>query len=77
MVYNVAILGSCVSRDNFNTRMNPNYKETFKVTLLQNQSSLVSAVADPLLGIESKVNGLNDWKRKTILDDCFKSFFRK
>ena len=41
----VAVLGSCITRDNFNSRFNPGYKHWYSCDLLQNQSSLISVMA--------------------------------
>ncbi|WP_110241096.1 DUF6270 domain-containing protein [Nocardioides gilvus] len=41
----VAVLGSCITRDNFNSRFNPDYKRWYSCDLLQNQSSLISVMA--------------------------------
>jgi len=40
MTINVAIWGSCVSRDNFNSLFNPRYGELFECTIYQHQTSL-------------------------------------
>lgn len=70
----VAVYGSCVSRDNFNSKFNPNYKDKYAVTLLQNQSSFVSAVAKPVSGMDSQLDGLSDWSKETVLTDLQKNF---
>lgn len=44
----VAVMGSCITRDNFNTRFNPGYKRWFECVQLQNQSSLISVMAEPV-----------------------------
>ena len=44
----VAVMGSCTTRDNFNSRFNPDYKQMWDCVLLQNQSSLLSIMAPPL-----------------------------
>jgi hypothetical protein len=76
-LHRVAIHGSCVSRDNFNTQFNADYKDRYTVTLLQNQSSIVSSAAPPLSGIEDQISGLNDWSRTTVLNDCSKNFLSR
>ncbi|MGH1563818.1 DUF6270 domain-containing protein [Mumia sp. DW29H23] len=45
----VAVFGSCITRDCFNSRFNPGYKETYRCELLQNQMSLLSLMSDPVL----------------------------
>lgn len=76
-LHRVAIHGSCVSRDNFNTQFNADYKDRYTVTLLQNQSSIVSSAAPPLSGIEDQISELNDWSRTTVLNDCSKNFLSR
>jgi hypothetical protein len=43
----VAVLGSCITRDNFNTRFNAEYKQWYKTVLMQNQSSIISLMSPP------------------------------
>ena len=44
----VAVLGSCISRDVFNTRFNQGYKAMWDCRLLQNQSSLIAMMSPPV-----------------------------
>jgi hypothetical protein len=44
----VAVCGSCVTRDAFNRRFNPDYRERFECVALSNQASLLSLAAPPL-----------------------------
>jgi hypothetical protein len=41
----VAILGSCISRDAFNTRFNPDYREDFECVLYQNHTSVLALMS--------------------------------
>jgi hypothetical protein len=41
----VAILGSCITRDNFNRRFNPDYKRWYAVGSTTNQSSMIALMS--------------------------------
>ncbi|TSB48072.1 DUF6270 domain-containing protein [Alkalicoccobacillus porphyridii] len=41
-----SIIGSCVSRDNFNSAISPNYKEYFDMKVYQYHMSMISLMAD-------------------------------
>ncbi|MGH3651543.1 DUF6270 domain-containing protein [Glutamicibacter sp.] len=44
----VAVFGSCVTRDNFNSKFNPGYKDLYECVLLADHVSLVSLMAPPV-----------------------------
>lgn len=44
----VAVLGSCITRDNFNRRFNPDYKTWFRVGPTTNQSSMIALMSPPI-----------------------------
>lgn len=44
----VAVLGSCITRDNFNTRFNPDYKRWYVVGATTNQSSMIALMSPPV-----------------------------
>ena len=48
MKIKVGILGSCVSRDVFNSQFIPNYKDFFEVTISAPRISMISLMQDPL-----------------------------
>ncbi|MCW4359751.1 hypothetical protein K3L72_18460 [Bacillus altitudinis] len=60
----IAVLGSCVSRDNFNSIFNPNHKQFFNCVLYHHQSSILSLMSEPLATIHEQYgSGKNDfWK---------------
>jgi len=64
-----------VSRDNFNSRLNEDYKRQFSVALTLVQSSIVSSVATPLTVAGGLTRWAGDWAKKTVLDDALKSFW--
>lgn len=44
----VAVLGSCITRDNFNSRFNADYKRWFRVGPTTNQSSMIALMSPPV-----------------------------
>ncbi|MEI2379853.1 DUF6270 domain-containing protein [Priestia megaterium] len=70
----VAVLGSCVTRDNFNRTFNPNYKEFYECVLLQNQSSLISLMASPVTFSPEEIDHLNEWDQWNVRTDLEKTF---
>lgn len=44
----IATIGSCVTRDNFNTKFNPNYKGFFQVIAHQNQTTIPSLMSEKI-----------------------------
>lgn len=47
-ILKVAVVGSCATRDGFNSQFVPNYKDFFKCVVSQNQMSMISLMADPI-----------------------------
>lgn len=45
----VAVLGSCITRDNFNRTFNPDYKNWYAVGATTNQSSMIALMSPPVL----------------------------
>ncbi|MBC1563198.1 hypothetical protein HB902_14025 [Listeria booriae] len=65
----IAIVGSCITRDNFNTLFNPTYKEDFECVLHQHQCSMLSLMS-PVLSIPEDVamdqmNAFTSWHYRT------------
>lgn len=77
MTVSVAALGSCVSRDPFNTLFNPSYKDFFRVDAYQFQMSLISLMAPPIsyqskdYQFESEISENSDWHFRTELNKRF------
>lgn len=44
----MAVLGSCASRDIFNSDINPNYKDYFEIVTSMERCSIISLMADPI-----------------------------
>lgn len=71
----IAILGSCVSRDNFNSIFNKNYKEFFEVVAYHHQSSILSLVSNPVPYDENTMkNNLNDFGLRHLKSELNKNF---
>lgn len=73
----IAILGSCVSRDNFNTKFNANYKDFYECVLLQVHSSVISIMSNPVDFAEEKLDNLNNYQLGIVKSELDKSFLRE
>jgi hypothetical protein len=72
-VTEVAVVGSCVSRDVFNSRFNPNYKDLFDCTVLGNQLSLISLMDAPFTLDEADIAELNEYDSRDARREAQKS----
>ena len=70
----VAVLGSCTTRDSFNSRFNPDYKQMWDCVLLQNQSSLLSLMSSPIEFTDDDIGDVDDFSRSVIRSDLNKEF---
>ncbi|MCO7124768.1 DUF6270 domain-containing protein [Sporolactobacillus shoreicorticis] len=75
MTTKIACYGSCATRDNFNSLMNPNYKEKYQCVVTSEHSSIISVVSSK---IEFNMNDLDNlekeyyrWLIKTDLEKTF------
>lgn len=73
-VSSVAVLGSCITRDNFNSRFNPSYKRWYSCDLLQNQSSLISVMSAALAPELVPTKEFNAEGLRRLRSDFDKSF---
>lgn len=48
MVAKFSVLGSCASRDVFNSDINPNYKDYFKIVTASERCSIISLMSNPI-----------------------------
>lgn len=80
MVSKIAVLGSCASRDVFNSDINPNYKNYFEIVTAAERISIISLMAKPIqidnleLIKSYKEGNLNFFGSKCIQMDFSKSF---
>ncbi len=70
----VAVMGSCVTRDNFNSRFNPGYKSMYQTVLMQNQSSVISLMSPGFDLTDDEIGPANDYDRWNVVTDVTKSF---
>ncbi|UXU77267.1 XcbB/CpsF family capsular polysaccharide biosynthesis protein [Mammaliicoccus sciuri] len=75
MTIKVATIGSCITRDNFNSKFNPYYKLFFDVIAHQNQTAIPSLMSEKLeLKVtESFINKTN-YVQNLLLSEFDKSF---
>lgn len=70
----LAVMGSCLTRDVFNSRFNLNYKHYFECVLTQNQTSFISLMSPPVEYDKTKIDNLisyNEWNVHTDLNKEF------
>lgn len=78
MPYKVALLGSCTTRDIFNSKFNPDYKEHFTIVADQQHMSIVSVMSFPLNLKESKINGdVTNFYKNVYRQDLQKDFLSR
>ncbi|WGL52883.1 DUF6270 domain-containing protein [Nocardioides sp. BP30] len=70
----VAVMGSCITRDNFNSRFNPGYRDRFTCPLHQNQTSLISLMSTPIEAPWRPTREMNDYDRWNVATELDKSF---
>ncbi|HAA9660558.1 TPA_asm: teichoic acid biosynthesis protein [Listeria monocytogenes] len=76
----IAVMGSCFSRNAFNSKpfFNPDYKRFFEVTFTQSHTSLFSVLSKPYTGINiDDYDNMTDNERRTLQADFDKGFFEK
>ncbi len=66
----VAVMGSCVTRDNFNSTFNPGYKKWFQVVLSANQTSLISLMSPPIDAEWQPLRKMSDYDSGTSATTC-------
>ena len=70
----VAVLGSCITRDNFNSRFNPDYRDFYTCPIHQNQSSIISLMSEPLDVAWAPTANMSDYDRWNVETEFTKSF---
>ncbi|MBC1251594.1 DUF6270 domain-containing protein [Listeria welshimeri] len=76
----IAVMGSCFSRNAFNSSryFNPDYKRFFEVTFTQSHTSIFSVLSEPYKGVDlEKYGNMTNNERRTVQDDLNKGFFEK
>ena len=77
MAINIGIMGSCVSRDSFNSNFNKNYSDFFNIKLSAGRISLISLMSKPLFVDDTKINILPKSKENIFRMKCLKTDFEK
>jgi hypothetical protein len=70
----VAIAGSCPTRDNFNSRFNPDYKRWFSCDLATNQTSMIAQMSPPVEITWNPLKPMNDYDVWNINSDLSREF---
>jgi len=73
----VAVFGSCVTRDNFNSRFNPGYKQYFEVSLSANQTSVIALMSPPIAQEFTPTREMSEYDRWNIASDLSREFLPK
>ena len=71
----IAVLGSCVSRDPFNSKFISDYKNYYSCVLHQNQMSMISLGAKPIPFDSKLINNLSPFDTRHFRTELDKSFF--
>lgn len=70
----IAVIGSCVSRDAFNSQFIKDYKQFYKCVLTQNHVSMISLMSEPIPYLPEKITGnISDFNKQILLTDLSKS----
>jgi hypothetical protein len=71
----VALLGSCTTRDVFNSKFNSDYKKYFKIVADQQHMSLLSVMSSPFEVNNEKIEGdVTDFYKNVYKQDLQKDF---
>lgn len=70
----VAVFGSCTTRDNFNSRFNPDYKTRYDVRLAANQTSVITMMSPPLDTDFTPTRPMSEYDQWNIRSDLSREF---
>lgn len=69
----IAVIGSCVSRDGFNSKFIKDYKEYYQCVLTQNHMSMISLVSEPTPFLPKKLGDkITDFNKQILLTELTK-----
>lgn len=71
----IAVLGSCVSRDPFNSKFVPDYKNYYSCVLHQNQTSMISLTSKSIPFDSKLIDNLSPFDTRHFRTELDKSFF--
>ena len=69
----VAVFGSCISRDNFNSRFNPAWRQWYDIAATANQSTMIALMEPPVDAAWAPVGDMSDYDRWNIGADLTRS----
>lgn len=70
----VAVLGSCITRDVFNSRFNPDWRDHWDCVLGQNQSSVVAMMSRAVEAAPEVIGDVPAYRAEVVRSDLTKSF---
>jgi hypothetical protein len=70
----VAVFGSCITRDNFNSRFNPDHRRWYRVVAEANQSSVIALMSPPVDPQVTEADGLSDYDAWNVRSDLSRAF---
>jgi hypothetical protein len=73
----VAVFGSCTTRDNFNSRFNPDYRSRYDVTLAASQASVITMMSPPVEADFTPTRPMSDYDLWNIRSDMSREFLPK
>lgn len=78
MTIKIATIGSCVTRDNFNSNFNPHYKDYFELVAHQHQSSIISMMSNNTSFTKtSEFSDATAFRKRHITNEFNKSFINE
>lgn len=70
----IAVFGSCITRDNFNSQFNPQYRRWYSVVAQANQSSVIALMSPPVEPEVTEADGLSEYDTWNVRSDLSRSF---
>lgn len=64
--FKVSIVGSCVTRDNFNSKFNPDWRKYFDCNASAQQNSIISLVSAPFDISSLDLSNLSDYEKREV-----------
>lgn len=70
----VTVVGSCVSRDCFNSKFNPDWRKYFDCNVSAQQNSIISLVSSPYVP-EIDLGNLSEWEKREVIYESKRQFW--
>lgn len=70
----VAVCGSCITRDNFNSRFNADHRRWYEVGAQSNQTSMIAMMSPPVDPHLTAADGLSEYDAWNVGSDLSRSF---